>query len=115
MEIKGKVIQKLDEETGTSKSGKQWRKQSIVLETAGEYPKKICFTMWGDRIDDSDFKVNDMITARVDIESREYNGRWYTDVKAWQVNKLEEGVDHFPEDPDSTQFESHEDEGDLPF
>ncbi|MEQ8359181.1 MAG: DUF3127 domain-containing protein [Cytophagales bacterium] len=117
MEIAGKVVQKLQEESGTSKNGNQWRKQSIVIETESQYPKKICFTLWGDKIDEANLTEGDMISAKVDIESREYNGRWYTDVKAWQVQKAGENSvrDEYNQEPDVSSFGDQEGSDDLPF
>ncbi len=84
MELTGKIIQLLPEESGQSARG-PWRKQQYILETEGQYPKKVCFMAWGDKIDE--FKINegDDLIVSINIESREYNGRWYTDVKAWKV------------------------------
>lgn len=115
MEISGKIIQKLQVESGTSKNGNTWKKQSIVIETAGNYPKKVCFSVWGDRIDEVKAQEGDMITAKVDIESREYNGRWYTDVKAWQVQSAMSTEENYNQEPDVTSFSADEEEGDLPF
>jgi hypothetical protein len=86
MDVTGKVISILPEESGNGKNG-IWRKQSFVIETDGKYPKKICITSWGDKIDEFAVKQGETITAHLEIESREYNGRWYTDVKAWRVDK----------------------------
>ncbi len=117
MEIVGKVVQKLEVESGTSKNGNQWRKQSIIIETEGQYPKKICFTLWGDKIDDASVVEGEMINAKVDIESREYNGRWYTDVKAWQIQKGGASAvkDEYNQEPDVTSFGDQEGSDDLPF
>ena len=86
MEIKGKIVELLQEKSGQSVNG-EWRKQEYILETRGQYPKKICFTAWGDKIDQFSIQQGDMVEVSVDLESREYNGRWYTDVKAWRVSK----------------------------
>lgn len=86
MELKGKVISVLPEQSGEGRNGR-WRKQEFILETPGQYPKKVCVTVWGDRIDQFDLKEGEEVTAGIDIESREYNGRWYTDVKAWKLDK----------------------------
>lgn len=117
LEITGKVVQKLAVEKGTAKNGNEWKKQSIVIETDGQYPKKICFTLWGDKIDQADFSEGDVVQARVDIESREYNGRWYTDVKAWQVQKAGAGStrDEYNQEPDVTSFSADDENDDLPF
>ena len=86
MEIRGKIIELLPEKSGQSANG-GWRKQEYVLETDGQYPKKICFMAWGDKIDQFNIKQGETVEVSVDLESREYNGRWYTDVKAWKVSK----------------------------
>lgn len=84
MEISGKLIQFLAVQTGQGKNG-PWKKQEFVMETGDTYPKKICIAVWGEKIDMTKFKIGDTITASFDVESREYNGKWYTDVKAWKV------------------------------
>ena len=123
MEITGKITNVLEIQTGEGKNG-QWRKQDYVLETSGEYPKKICFTVWGDRIEQFAIKEGEDLKAEIDLESREYNGRWYTNVKAFRVEKSGaiapfDGIDQIPADnvppaaapPD----EAAEAEDDLPF
>ena len=84
MEITGKLIQKLDPMSGEGKNG-VWKKQNFVVETQENYPKKICFTAWGDRIDLNAIKESDIVKVFFDIESREYNNSWYTDLKPWKV------------------------------
>ena len=84
MQIEGTVTQLLEEVTGEGKNG-TWRKQEFILETGGKYPKQVCIVMWGDSIDEFSLSQGRAITAHLDIASREYNGRWYTDVKAWKV------------------------------
>ena len=86
MEISGKIIELLEVKSGQSANG-EWRKQEYVLETEAQYPKKICFMAWGDKIEQFDIKQGESLTVSVDLESREYNGRWYTDVKAWKVHR----------------------------
>jgi hypothetical protein len=117
MEITGKVVQKLQVESGMSKAGKEWKKQSIVIETPGEYPKKVCFTLWGNKIDEVQLQEGETISAKIDIESREYNGRWYTDVKAWQVQKTDGSTpnNEFNQEPDVSSFGDVDGSDDLPF
>ena len=95
MEINGKIIQLLEEKSGQSAKG-TWRKQEYVLETDGQYPKKICFMVWSDKIDEFAIKEGENLVVSIDIESREYNGRWYTDVKAWQVTRGATSADNIP-------------------
>ncbi|HUG40706.1 MAG TPA: DUF3127 domain-containing protein [Longimicrobiales bacterium] len=84
--LTGKVTQILDEQSGTGKNG-PWRKQEFILETEGKYAKPVCIAQWGDDIDSFAVQEGERLTAHVDIQSREYNGRWYTDVKAWRVTR----------------------------
>ncbi|MBK1704531.1 DUF3127 domain-containing protein [Halochromatium glycolicum] len=90
MEITGKITQVLPEKSGTSARG-PWRKQEYILETAGDYPKQVCFMVWGDRIDQFAIREGQELRVSFNLESREFNGRWYTDVKAWRVEPADEG------------------------
>ena len=87
MDIKGKIIQKLDLQQGVSKAGNNWKKQEYVLETLDSYPKKVKFDFFGDRADQYPLEVGDVITLSYDIESREFNGRWYTDIRGFKAMK----------------------------
>lgn len=86
MELKGRVIQMLPMQSGMGKKG-QWRKQEFVVETQSQYPKKVCLSIWGDKIDQFGITEGDEVNVSVDLESREYNGRWYTEARAWKVEK----------------------------
>lgn len=86
MDITGKVINLLPLQSGQGKNG-VWRKQEFILETPGQYPKKVCLSLWGDKVDEIKLTPGETITASVNVESREYNGRWYTEVRAWKVAK----------------------------
>jgi hypothetical protein len=88
MEIKGKIIQVLPLQTGEGKNG-VWKKQEFILETSdSQYPKKICMAAWGDKFGDGAISANNEVNVSFDVESREYNGRWYTDVKVWKIDVL---------------------------
>lgn len=134
MEITGKIIQVLPEQGGVSKtSGKEWRLQAYVLETQEQYPKKVHFEIFGDdRIKSNQCNIDDIVTVSFDIESREFNGRWYTSIRAWRVvdaaltqeqpkqeeHKVAEEVDLLADMPDARQMdaEMQNDETDnLPF
>ena len=104
MEISGKIIELLPLKSGQSSNG-EWRKQEYILETEAQYPKKVCFMAWGDKIDQFNIKQGEPLTVSIDLESREYNGRWYTDVKAWKVSR--DGVR-----ADNPQSDSHLDDYD---
>jgi len=86
LQIEGKVAKILEEQSGESKNG-PWRKRDFILETGGQYPKQVCITQWGENIDQPEVNEGEQITAYIDIQSREYNGKWYTDVKAWKIDK----------------------------
>ncbi|MBM3935653.1 MAG: DUF3127 domain-containing protein [Sphingomonadales bacterium] len=96
MEITGQIIQLLPEVTGTGRSGNSWRKQEFILETRGQYPRKVCMSLWGDKIDQFSLQSGAEITASVEVESREYNGRWYTDIRAWKIAAAQVGVGPVP-------------------
>lgn len=88
MEIVGKIIQALPIQQGTSSKGNAWKLASYVLETQDQYPRKVCFEIFGeDRINNNPCKVDDVVTVSFDIESREFNGRWYTSIRAWKVQQ----------------------------
>ena len=86
MEITGKIIAVLPERGGISKTGNEWKMQEYVLETHEQYPRKICFNVFGaDKIAQFNIQAGDEMTVSFDINAREYNGRWYTDVRAWRI------------------------------
>lgn len=87
LQIQGKLIQKLPTESGEGRNGR-WEKKQFVIETDDQYPKKICMVLWGDKISMLE-KVTegDIVTVSINIESREFNSKWYTDVKAWRIEK----------------------------
>jgi hypothetical protein len=85
MEISGRLVQTLPTQTGQSKNG-EWKKCSFVIETADKYPKKVCIVAWKDLVDQvQQIPSGTQINVSFDVESREYNGKWYTDVKAWKI------------------------------
>ena len=95
MELTGKIIQLLPEKSGESAKG-PWRKQEYILETDDQYPKTVCFMAWSDKIDEFAIKKGESLIVSFNLESREYNGRWYTDVKAWKVARADSLGDNIP-------------------
>lgn len=95
MEIKGKVIQVMPLQSGTSqRTGNAWRKQDYLLETYDRFPRKIYFGFFGDAIDQYPLQAGDDINLSFDLESRSYMGRdgverWSTDVRAWKAEKID--------------------------
>lgn len=114
MELKGRVIQLLPLQSGMGKKG-QWRKQEFVVETQSQYPKKVCLSIWGDKIDQFGITEGDEVNVAVDLESREYNGKWYTEARAWKVEKS--GGSSSPSAPPPPMEEPMDNGGsdDLPF
>ena len=84
MQLTAKLVQLLPLQTGTGKNG-QWKKQDIIVETEATYPKKVCISVWGDKIDTASLQTGSLLKIDFDVESREFNGRWYTDIKAWKI------------------------------
>jgi len=117
MQLEAKLINVLPLQTGTSKNG-EWKKQDIIVETGGNYPKKICISIWGDKINESVLKEGNMLDISFEVESREYNGRWYTDVKAWKVEQVGKSAPEAQASASNDDFGFEEEnisEDDLPF
>lgn len=120
MELTAKLIQVLPLQSGISKNG-EWKKQDIVVETDGQYPKKVCISIWGDKASEATLQVGNILNISFDVESREYNGRWYTDVKAWRVElAAPNNASPYPTDQGVGQMApppnfSSDDADDLPF
>ncbi len=92
MEITGRIIRALPEISGTSKAGNNWHKREYVLETQEQYPKTVHFDFFGERADQYPLNVGDMVKLSFDIESREYNGRWYTSIRGWKAEPATGGA-----------------------
>lgn len=85
MELQGKIIVVLPERSGISQRGNHWRSVSYVLETQEQYPEKLAFDVINDRIDLLNIQLGEILTVQFDINAREYNGRWFNSVNAWNV------------------------------
>lgn len=86
MEIQGKVVRLGNLTEGTSARG-AWRKQELIIETIEQYPKQVCLVCWGDRVAEAqNFVIGQTIKAQISIESREFNGKWYTDVRPFRFD-----------------------------
>jgi len=88
MELTGKIIKILPLQSGKSAKG-EWQKQDFIIETQSQYPKKICISAWNSKFD-LNSHLETFVKVSIDIESREYNERWYTDVKAWKIEPMEQ-------------------------
>jgi len=98
--------------TGQGKNG-TWKKQELLFEIGGQFPKMLFGAVWGDKIDITLLKEGNQLVVYFDVESREYNGRWYTDVKIW---KLEPDTGSAPmPDPGPESRDKSDNEGFEPF
>ena len=99
MELEGKIVRKLNVQTGNSARG-TWSKQEFVFEyQEGNYPSQVCMNVWGDeKVKDLEkYQVGDKVKISFNLSSREYNGRWYTDVRAWRIEPA--GAPQAPQAP----------------
>jgi len=113
MNIKAKVLQLLPLQNGIGKNG-EWRKQDIIVETDGEYPKKICVSIWGDKINEKQLQIGNQLDIYFELESREFNSKWYTDVRAWKIT-TDENIITTSLSEDVTSNEEPSEDDDLPF
>ena len=117
--IKGKLVKKLDVESGTSKAGKEWKKQSFLVNTGAQYNPEVCFQLFGDDKIQMLDGVNDgdELEVSFNISSREYNGRYFHNIDAWKISK-ESTNNNAPETiPPDTDLEplGNDEADDLPF
>lgn len=92
MQVKGTLLQILKMESGVSKAGKEWQKQDFVIETNEQFPKKICFTLFGDKITMiNGISEGSEIEVFFSVESRDFNGKWYHNINAWKIESAAAG------------------------
>lgn len=84
--IEGKLVSVLPKQEGEGRNGR-WQRQSIVVEMMrGSYATMVCFDVWGDQVNTvASLQIGDMLTISFDPSSREFNGRWYTSLRAWRI------------------------------
>ena len=88
MEIQGKVIAVLPERSGVSARG-EWKSQTYVIETQEQYPKKMAFDVFGaDRLAQFNIQSGEVINVSFDIDAHEYQGRYFNQIRAWNVTKV---------------------------
>ena len=103
MEVKGTVLRKLELETGISKAGKEWKKQSIVIDTGNDFNNEVCISAFGDKVEKmNNLKVGMQVSILCNVYSREYNGRYYHNIDGYfftnQSNKSSEKIQNGEED-----------------
>lgn len=131
MEITGRITQIDPIQTIQGKKG-DLIKQNFLIETLDKFPKKVCVTLWNNTIADLSYNIGDAVVCSIDIESREYQGKYYTDIKAWKVLRPNQGApppesrrskeasldrhdDYSHNQPTSNPPASDLDDSDLPF
>jgi len=96
--VKGRIQQILKPESGVSRAGNEWKKQEFVIETEEQFPKKICFTLFGDKISLIEgITSGQEVEISFNIESREYNGKWFHNINAWKIDTAPS--ENIPEPP----------------
>ena len=89
MELAGKVIAVLEPRGGVSKTGNEWKVQEYVIETHDQYPKKMCFDVFGaDKIAQFNIQAGEELNVFFDVDAREWNGRWFNSIRAWKVERV---------------------------
>lgn len=117
LELSGKVVKVLEKMSGEGRNG-TWVKQEFVVETDGQYPKQVCFMAWGDKTEEvAKLNEGDPVTVSFDLQSREYNGRWYTDAKMWKLDVGSSSKGDIPGAPPPIDYvpDDEDEESDLPF
>lgn len=89
MELAGKVIAVLEPRGGVSKNGNEWKVQEYVIETHDQYPRRMCFDVFGaDKIQQFNIQVGEELNVFFDIDAREWQGRWFNSIRAWKVERV---------------------------
>ncbi len=121
LEMKGKIAKVLDAQSGVSKAGKEWIKQSFVLDNGNKFNPEVCFNLFGQEKVDmlNDYKLGDEVEIAFNLSSREYNGNYYTSCDVWKMQKVEgydtilsEELEHANNGTLNSLLEK---DGDLPF
>ncbi len=98
MNISGKIVEVLPLQSGMGRNG-EWKKQAYIVEynSNSQFPKKMMFSIWGDKISQFNIQKDQMVSIDFDIDCREFNGRWYNDITAWRVSQSD-GKSPLPQD-----------------
>ena len=126
LELEGRIVRKLNVQSGTSARGTWSKQEFIFVYQEGNFPSQVCFNVWGDdKVRELEkYQVGDKVKVSFNLSAREYNGRWYNDIRAWRIEPAVAAPAAAPapvmEDPgfpvDSLPQQSAGfDPGDLPF
>lgn len=89
MELAGRVIAVLEPKGGTSRNGNEWKVQEYVIETHDQYPRRMCFDVFGDdKIKQFNIQIGEELNVSFDIDAREWQGRWFNSIRAWKVERV---------------------------
>lgn len=116
LSVKGKLSRKLSVESGTSKAGKEWKKQSFLVDTGAQYNPEICFQLFGDDKIEllNHHNEGDQVEVSFNLSSKEYNGRYFHNIDAWRIENI--GGTATSQNQDSPEFNNPStEEDDLPF
>ena len=94
MEFTGKIIAILQPKGGVSKAtGNEWKAQEFVIESHDQYPRKMCFEVFGaDKIDQFNIQMGEELTVSFDIDSNQWQDRWFNRIRAWKVERVSAGA-----------------------
>ena len=115
--ITGKLVKAVDVESGTSKAGKEWKKQSFIIDTGAQYNPEVCFSLFGeDKIAMIEgIQPGTEIEVSFNLSSREYNGKYYHNIDAWRINRAAATIVEDSSIPQAPLEASDAEEDDLPF
>tara|TARA_B100000427_G_scaffold305673_1_gene291840 strand:+ start:163 stop:516 length:354 start_codon:yes stop_codon:yes gene_type:complete len=115
LSIKGVLSKKLETESGTSKAGNEWKKQSFIINTGSQYNPEICFQLFGEEKIEmlTHHNEGDQVIVSFNLSSREYNGRYFHNVDAWRIENINPDSNNTEEIP-TFDTPANEDD-DLPF
>lgn len=124
MELSGKIIAVLDARSGVSKTGNPWKVQEYVIETHDQYPRRMCFDVFGeDKINQFNIQLGEELNVSFDVDAREWQGRWFNSIRAWKIERVNvasqqmpsEGVPFPPPPTSPVDFSASDEKDDLPF
>ena len=123
MDFTGKIIFALPAKSGLKKNGESWESQEYVIENHDQYPKKMCFEVFGaEKIDQFAIQLGEELTVSFDIDARQWQDRWFNSIRAWKVERVAAGAPQqvgspLPPPPPSAMpdFISGDTKDDLPF
>lgn len=125
MEFSGKIIAILPPRGGVSKTGNEWKVQEFVIEDHGQYPRKLCFEVFGaDKIAQFNIQMGEELTVSFDVDARQWQDRWFNSIRAWKVERVgaaapapaaAPGVPPVAPPPAAPEFTTGDANDDLPF